>query len=91
MNGTVAPPSSRSTAAATWWSRTVSSAAIRLTIDAVLAGAVFAGAGLAGSGLAEAGPAGSAAVVSVLWLVTFEGGLSCLALVLPCLACVSRA
>jgi hypothetical protein len=73
MNGTVAPPSSRSTAAATWWSRTVSSAAIRLMIDAVLAAA-----GLAGVGLAGAGPAG-AAVVSVLWLVTFECGLSCLA------------
>src|SRR5579862_2218759 len=29
MNGTVAPPSSRSTAAATWLSRTPSSAAIR--------------------------------------------------------------
>src|SRR5215472_13238319 len=39
MNGTVAPPSSSSTAVATWWSRTLSSAAIRrITASAVAAG-----------------------------------------------------
>jgi hypothetical protein len=35
MNGTVAPPSSSSTAATTWLPRTPSSSAIRLTIDLV--------------------------------------------------------
>jgi len=65
-----------------------------LTIDAVLAGAGLAGAVLTGAGLAGAGLAAAVltaavlagaglaglAVVSVLWLVTFECGLSCLAL-----------
>jgi hypothetical protein len=46
INGTVAPPSSNSTAAATWLPRTPSSSAIRLTMPRAVASAVKGSVGL---------------------------------------------